>query len=133
MILSFKTKFPNGEPTDFVISIVTGTKKHTIRKGKRWQAGYFMHMAIGVRTSNYYQFNADLEPLQRVKSTQEILITYYAEMLQVLVDGRYLYWNEIEILIENDGLTREQFINWFFPKGEGEFSGQIIHWTDLKY
>ncbi len=29
--------------------------------------------------------------------------------------------------------ARDQFIKHFFPKGSGKFSGQIIHWTNLRY
>jgi DNA modification methylase len=51
MVIGFKPRF--------VQPILNGTKIHTLREDvlNRWQPGRVMHMAIGVRTTNYYQFN----------------------------------------------------------------------------
>jgi hypothetical protein len=65
MVLGFKKEFPWGGPTYFKEKILIGAgygpphppKIHTIRAGDRWGAGMTIHMANGVRTKNYQQFN----------------------------------------------------------------------------
>lgn len=129
MVIGFMQKFPNGKPTNFEQKIMAGEKIHTIRKGERWRAGMLMHMNVCVRTKFQRKF---LE--QKVISTQEVFITFINGKLEITVDDKYLYHNEIETLLQNDGVTRDEFINWLlFNDLEDGFSGQIIHWTDLKY
>lgn len=141
MILGFK-KYMGQLPTRFKEQILAsvgfstkeyGVKLHSIRAGKRWKAGDTIHMAYGVRTSQYEQFNKGIDALSKCVSVQEIYMTWNGKNLQMTVDDKYLMQHWIELLIKNDGLTREQFISWFFPDGEGYFLGQIIHWTKLKY
>jgi hypothetical protein len=135
MILAFKTTFPNGTATDFENKILQGSKIHSLREGNRWQEGYFIHMATGVRTTNYNQFNTAREDLQKCKGTQEVFMTYnnYGALEVTIDDDLYLMQSQVDALISNDGLTREQFITWFFPKGKDVWTGQIIHWTNFKY
>lgn len=132
MILGFKLFFPDGEMTGFPGLILLGIKIHSLRKGNRWRAGMSIQMATGVRTKKYDQFNKNLQQLQTCKSVQDIAI-YHASRLIVTVDGRDLSNSEMKRLFKNDGLTREEFINWFVPKFGDQFHGQIIHWTDFKY
>jgi hypothetical protein len=135
MILAFKKTFPDSTATDFENKILQGSKIHTLREGERWQEGYFIHMATGVRTKKYNQFNTAREDLQKCKNTQEVFMTYnkYGALEVTIDDDLYLMQSQIDSLIRNDGLIREQFIAWFFPKGKDVWSGQIIHWTDFKY
>jgi hypothetical protein len=49
---------------------------------------------------------------------------------QIVVDGNCLNKNISEQLAINDGFeTVEHFFRWF----NEDFSGKIIHWTDLRY
>lgn len=144
MIIGFKKQFPDGEPTLFKEKIFAGAgfiqplelepKKHTMRKGERWQAGHSIQMVYNHRTSEQQQFNKGFEMLETCISTQKVTMFYHvsSESLQVYVDGRKLRPHEIRKLIKNDGLTPEQFIAWFFADST-TWSGQIIHWTNLKY
>ena len=142
MILGFKQKFPDGTPTHFEEKIYAGVapelykefepKIHSMREGERWRAGMDIQMAYGVRTKNYRQFNKGVSQLEKCKETQDVFMTL-TWVLEVTIDDRYLMPTEIEQLIKNDGLTRKQFIYWFFPDGKKEWSGQIIHWTDFRY
>ena len=145
MILGFKTHLQDGMPTFFEQKIKLGIgipqlwgidipKIHSLREDvhDRWQAGNSIQMAYDVRTKNYRQFNNDIPELSTCKSTQEIFMTYNW-CVEISVDDRYLHRKEIEQLIDNDGLTERQFVDWFFPKGKTKFSGKIIHWTDFKY
>ena len=154
MILGFKQHFPDKTPTYFVEKILQPvnvalvldvpkyypidieyklpTKLHSIRKGNRWRADMPIQMAYGVRTKKYWQFNKGIQQLSKCISVQRIFITYGNE-ITVSVDGKRLSLREVLKLIKNDGITEDQFINWFFQKGTVEFSGQIIHWTNLRY
>jgi hypothetical protein len=141
MILGFKKQFANGTPTNFLQKIHgcvihNGYKRkiHSLRKGNRWHAGHTIQMAYGVRTPHYQCFNASkkFSCIQHCINTQEVFMTYRSH-LEITVDGRHLMPYEIDALIQNDGLTRDEFINWFFPGATHEWSGQIIHWTDFKY
>ncbi len=145
MTLGFKTKFADGEPTLFEEKILAGVNRfvpnyaldpkiHSLREdpNNRWKAGKNIQMATGVRTKNYRQFNKDIPELATCKSTQRIFMTY-DWCLEITVGGRELDTAEIAQLIKNDGVSYDQFINWFFPKDIDEWSGKIIHWTDFKY
>ena len=122
MVIGFNPRFK--EP------ILKKTKKHTLREDphNRWKQGIKMHMATGVRTKNYNQFNEDV-----CKSTQKIEIIRTSDYLNetiVKVDGRKLTEPEIQQLAWNDGFDNLVSFWLWFDKG---FIGKIIHWTDLKY
>lgn len=157
MVLGFKQFFPwhtekNPAPTYFKEKILASVddvwstkdgsfkarnislyhpKLHTIRAGSRWKAGDILHMAYGVRTKNYQQFNKGIPELERVKSVQKIEIIrdpYFGCIIQV--DNRQLGMAEIVDLITNDGFeSPDDFLKWFSK----DFTGYLIHWTDLKY
>jgi hypothetical protein len=123
MILGFNKRF--------VEPILAGTKIHTIRENKsdRWHHGIKIQMATGVRTKHYNCFTDQFKCV----STQRIFMTL-GYNLEITVDcDTYLYNPDKLKLISNDGLTYNEFVQWFFPNGKDEFSGTIIHWTDLKY
>lgn len=119
-------------------------KLHTIRAGNRWKAGDRIHMAYGVRTKNYQCFNEGIPELETVKSVQSIEIIHYTVHMKPLeimgfkggssrfivmkIDGKY-YGGYRQVAI-NDGFEDvDQFYKWF----KKDFSGQILHWTDLRY
>ena len=124
MVLGFKPQFKD--------PIKTGQKKHTMREDKhdRWKAGRVIHFATGVRTKFYNLFK-----IGECKSVQSIRIDYdYTQevtpFVTVSVDNRLLDREEIITLAINDGFdTLSEFLEWF----NKDFTGKIIHWTDLKY
>lgn len=149
MLLGFKPRF--------VKPIKQLTKIHTIRKGYRWKAGNVIHMATGIRTKNYVQFNKGIAELSVCKSVQKIdifrvddlpfhlhddyvyVLDYYVEKLKetfqmsfrVQVDGKFISKTNIRLLAINDGFdSPEELFEWF---GYKDFNGQIIHWTDFRY
>lgn len=148
MVLGFKTQI-DSKPTYFVQKILAckiavhadafHPKRHTIRAGERWKAGMKIHMAVGVRTKKYFQFNGDGIGLDRVVSTQKIQIKYEnsnSDFPSIYIDGRKfsIFVNEdvpvLERLALNDGFDSfGKFLDWF----SSDFSGQIIHWTDEWY
>lgn len=148
MILGFKKTFPWGEPTNFKEKILAGVgfgpiagppKIHTIRAGSRWKAGDLIHMAYGVRSKNYEQFNKGIEGLQRVVSVQEIEMEWFENakqkgswIVKITIDGKFVHDpRETNRLAVNDGFASFlEFFDWFSHK---DFKGQIIHWTDYRY
>jgi len=174
MILGFKQKFPWGESTYFrekILAIVGRVsingdnisdgpiindgfkpKIHTMRAGNRWKPGDKIHMAYGVRTKEYQQFNKGIPELENCISTQRIKLTWiyknaYVETNLPLrkikgphgefnyypaiwVDDKPLNQSQIELLADNDGFDSiYQFFIWF----NKDFTGQIIHFTNFRY
>lgn len=166
MILAFK-QFVNGKPTHFVQKILSCKHKvvwkeftpkiHTIRKGNRWKQGDLIHMATGVRTKNYHQFNKGKSGLDVCKRVQSIEIfrvdnlpprlhdgkvyslyvnvpklnETFCTAFRVQIDGRFLSVDEIKKLAVHDGFdTADEMFHWFNLE---EFQGQLIHWTHFVY
>ncbi len=108
-------------------------KLHTMRHDAkdRWKVGMKIHPVINNRTKDRFQF----APILEVKGIQKIDIANpYPNnddyMGNVWVDNRKLNSIELDELILNDGFPSvEAFFRWF----NKDWSGKIIHWTDLKY
>lgn len=164
MILGFKTVFPWGEKTFFPEKIIACSnlylsqhekdhgfdledipKLHTIREGQRFKAGDWLHMATGVRTSKYNQFNKGIEHLAKCRSVQRIDIVFRSPFVRMIfIDKKFMYLERHDLpfpyekngpwfldFIRNDGFDSvEQFWKWFKKPIR---NGQIIHWTDKKY
>lgn len=147
MLLGFKTKFSNGEPTNFKEKILSGEKRHTIRLGDRWKPGMNIHFATGVRTRQ-----CDIFKIYPCVSVQRIEMWSLGKGLSdhrklvITIDGIDMY-EELRLnvygkpffykFISNDGFGDNafQFYEWFRLHGTENihFTGQLIHWTDLKY
>lgn len=138
MIMGFKQRFPWGEPTYFREKILSGVgfgplqgppKIHTMRAAKRWKPGDLIHMAYGVRSENYEQFNKNIEGLQRVISVQDVTVKGNASSWSLVIDGKDCS-DKMPFLIVNDGFSNsDEFFKWF----KKPFTGQIVHWTDWRY
>ena len=153
MILSFKTHI-NNKPTNFVEKILNNVKVHTIRKTNRY-TGKTLHMANGVGTKHYNQFNKNRPDLQTGISDQFIKILrcdelphkmrmaddvfqtnvnidgiVYPTCFKIKIDTRYLDVKEMKLLAKNDGFdSLNDFFNWF----NQDYEGYITHWTNLRY
>jgi len=121
MILSFKKQFED--------KIWNGSKKHSIRKDSynRWKAGRKIHFSTGVRTPDQNCFKEGV-----CISTQRIRIVHKGNRVWIYIEDK-LYSNLTGIInkiAKNDGFdTTEDFIKWF----DKDFTGIIIHWTELRY
>jgi hypothetical protein len=102
MILGFKTLNPvTNKATGFVRKILCNEKKHTIRRGNRWKKGKIIHMATGVRTAHYKQFNKYRKDLQKCLHVQEIRLI--SSTREIFIDGRRLPLERQNTFAKNDG------------------------------
>ena len=139
MILGFK------ESLNFKQKILAGIKKHTLRTDKkdRWKAGRIIHMATGVRTKAYNQFNKHRKDLSRCISTQKVeIFRYLGNQRFIKVDDRALGFEETKEFAISDGFDNwEAIFDWFTPvdkskpieEQENYWEGKVIHWTNKKY
>lgn len=134
-VLILSWKFPKSHArrdqlTEFLARYKRREKIHTIRENAK---GYFKAGdAVSVRQwtgqayrSKQLQIGTDklgLEPVRIVNASNG---------LHAFVGGERIDVNE---LIRNDGLTQNDFREWFFPGGTfGEFRGDILHFTEFRY
>jgi hypothetical protein len=122
---------------NFVAKDKVHHKIHTIREDTkdRWQAGMKIDFFINCRQPSMFRF----APILPVVSTQNIYITYTkAKKAMVFIDDICFYMQDFSVegnhkmlhLAQNDGFdTIEDFFDYF----NKDFTGKIIHWTDLKY
>lgn len=113
-------------------------KLHTIRldQNNRWGAGYDIHFVINNRTKNRFQF----APVIKCVSVHEIKIEHHESkaiagiilhpFASVTIDGKILRYESIKQLAINDGFDSVEDFFAYFNK---DFTGKLIHWTDLKY
>ena len=147
-ILTFSRVFPAshskaGQPTGFEDKRKAGTKIHTIRADKKgvWRKAEKAinsgrkYLSERVWTGRpYNSVQREFETLERI-GLQTITMTYSSEdaMPQAWVDGKQV---SVEILAKNDGLSTEDFVEWFFGTklySGNVFEGVIIQLTDLRY
>ena len=116
-------------------------KLHTIREDKndRWKPGVMIDFFINARQPNMFRF----APRIHVFSVQKIKIVHFLGEAHIYIDDSFygeIFFNgnkeidgyavNIEELAINDGFDdAEDFIAYF----NKDFTGKIIHWTDLKY
>lgn len=128
MIIGYKKQFPD--------KIIAGTKRHTFREDphNRWHAGMKMHQSTGVRTKQYKLIRIDI-----CNGIQKIEIIHRAGEVFIKIDDKHYFdsinfntdnINNIAQIATNDGFDSvEAFFEWF----SSDFTGKIIHWTDLRY
>lgn len=131
-----------GEPmSDYQETLIT-PKLHTIRTDEkdRWKEGRDIHMVINNRTPKRFQF----APVVKCLSVQKIQIKHFEASVEVEIDdepfglvyhhgldeGVYEWTNTLEKLAVNDGFDS---VEAFFKYFDKDFTGKIIHWTNLKY
>lgn len=109
----------------FIAAIVAGTKVHTIREGRRWQAGAVAHFCARAHQPDMYEFREPL-PIQLVQSIE--LTTN-----ELRVDGHLLPPAELLVLAQADGFATAADLFAFFADKSMPFRGQLVHWTTLRY
>lgn len=127
----FLGKHPRaGQPTHFVKQILEGRKLHTIRENAK---GYFKdgdEVSLRWWSGKPYR-SAQVEFKQVCIGIQPVRIVYCSNGMRAFVEDKKIW---AEDLIAADGLTRADFVNWFFVPGKfGEFRGDILHFTKFRY
>ena len=122
MILGFKP--------DFVPQIISGTKVHTIRAGRRWVAGQTISFCINLGPDNLTKFQPD----GVAKTVQDIRAVQINGIYLIEIDGRQLPEPELAEFVRRDGFESADQLFHFLAGYHGlPFVGQLIHWTDLVY
>ena len=135
-----------GEPTGFASKLASGEKKHTIRRNyDRWKVnaekmerGQFY---LSIRQWSGKPYNSpQVEIAQRHNpiGVQPVELYYHADndTITAKIDGREWLDSDCYTLAKNDGLSVQDFKEWFFgkdPKEDKVFKGGIIHFTDFRY
>ena len=100
-------------------------KRHTIRAGNRFKKGDFFSPRVW-SGKPYYSKQIIISPDTEVLQTWDFEITKYGV---VIINNNTVGTepkNRIEKIAANDGLSREDFENWFSVL---PFKGQIICWN----
>lgn len=130
-----------GEKTGFEQKLKNGIKKHTIRYNAKdvWDKRYNdiskSKKYLSVREWTGRPYNSEQREFARYDKIglQKIIMTYSStdEVPQCWVDGKHVSAYD---LAKNDGLSVEDFTEWFFGCNKGNvFDGVIIHFTDFRY
>jgi hypothetical protein len=97
-------------------------KGQTIRKGQRWVKGDFFNAKIWAGKPYKSKQVSILESLRILK-----VYHFERDMLGIFfLEGKALETDIVEVIAKNDGLSLQDFMDWF-PYG---FEGQIIVWSD---
>ncbi|WP_240597768.1 hypothetical protein [Duncaniella muris] len=130
------------QPTGFEEKLNCGEKIHTIRGNNKgvWDSRYADIASGGkylsIREWEGRPYNSQQREIARRDQIgmQKITMTYGSDdaIPQAWVDGREV---PVEALAKNDGLSVEDFVNWFFGSvHEGNvFEGVVIHFTNFRY
>lgn len=151
IIITLSRVFPvthsrRGEPTGFASKLASGEKIHTIRRNydqwkvnsEKMERGKFY---LSVRQWSGKPYNSpQVEIAQRHNpiGVQPVELYYHADndTITAKIDGREWLDADCYTLAKNDGLSVQDFKEWFFgkdPKEDKVFKGGIIHFTDLRY
>jgi hypothetical protein len=129
MILSFRQCF--------VPAVVAGTKPHTIRAGRRWRKGMSIQFYQDARQKTMLKFRPDAVATAVQEITMKHGFRVQKDDLQwpiITIDGRALAPHEMQQLAQRDGFPHCEALAKFIDNAHGlPFTGQLIHWTDLRY
>lgn len=151
IIITLSRLFPGthsrrGEPTDFAELLHRGSKIHTIRRNyDQWKVN-----ADKMESGKYYlsirqwsgrPYNSPQVEIAFRNSpigVQRIDIHYHADndTITATIDGREWIDADCATIAQNDGLSVQDFKEWFFgrePKEDKVFTGVIIHFTNFRY
>jgi hypothetical protein len=130
-----------GQPTGFENKLNAGEKIHTIRYNAKdvWDDRYkgiaSGRKYLSVREWTGRPYNSIQREFARFDKIglQKIGMTYGASdtFPHIWIDGKEV---SIEKVAKNDGLSVEDFVEWFFGNSKSNtFSGVVIHFTDFRY
>lgn len=113
------------------------TKRHTVRAGKHFKSGDFFSPRIWTGKPYVSKQRAIAFDLQ-LKKVYDFKIEIVEDLVTILIDNKIFYeenknfctqYSALEYLAKNDGLSVEDFKEWF-KWGKIPFDGQILCWAD---
>jgi len=120
--------------------ILSGEKIHTIREdpADRWRVGmkihHWTHSPRNPIRGPHQFAEGECMGIQQIHIISQGL---YLPNVFVMVSGdKPGFWMDdfqVVLLATNDGLSPEEFREWFVPSDRPEFIGKIIHFTDFLY
>jgi hypothetical protein len=133
-----------GQPTGFKEKLESGEKLHTMRGNYNYWAGKAAKINAGEMVLSIRHWRG--KPFDStqcvIKTFQHLNIQRYegywykeqrakGELPTFLIDGKL--YEDVAQLAKNDGLSLEDWLEWFFKKTE-TVEGAILHFTqDFKY
>lgn len=151
IIITLSRVFPvthsrRGASTGFASKLTSGEKIHTIRRNydqwkvnsEKMERGKFY---LSVRQWSGKPYNSpqvEIAQIHKPIGVQSVELYYHSstDTITAVIDG-YEWSGCIETLLaHNDGLSVQDFKEWFFgkdPKEDKVFKGGIIHFTDFRY
>lgn len=116
----------------FAAAVSDGSKRQTIRAKRKnpIRTGDTLHLFTGLRTKQARR----LLPTQVCREAQIIRIRWkpikqYKSLEITLEKKGKLNASDAWAFMKADGFfSREEFAEWFLPKGTDEFNGQLITW-----
>lgn len=149
IVLMLAKAFPRkhrsaGKPTDFQRNLDCGKKIHTIRSGyelwkhniEKIESGKFFLSLRQWSDKPYRSPQVEIRELNKSQVGYErITMQYNPETgcIKAVVGGKQ--YPDIRQIAENDGMSLDDFTDWFFGQGTGRtlFQGVIIHFTKFRY
>lgn len=125
-----------GDPTEFLHQIDSGTKKHTIRKNPDYWIPKIEQIQkreayLSIRSWSAKPYKSKQIEHKRIYAQDSIGY----QILNHTISGYYIPGRSKKVLIEelslNDGLSREDFQEWF--KGPKINPFIIIHFNQFRY
>lgn len=109
-------------------------KWHTIRSGNRWKVGDKFSPRVW-SGKPYQSKQIIIAPDIEIKKVWDIKIIHDEGTFEIFIDDKFCFELgsvKSEHLVKNDGLSIEDFENWFYLsiKKPGYFGGQIICWNE---
>lgn len=131
-VITFSTRFQKkhpraGQPTFFVEKIVSGEKKHTIRKGNRFKKG----MLFSARIWTGKSYCSPQKTITDMPFCVEEAYDFEVRRGLPYLNGNVLSVYQTNIICENDGLEWDDFVQWIL--NQDGFQGQIICWHKMEY
>lgn len=142
IVLTLSKVFPvthslAGEPTNFEAKLTAGTKIHTIRANtagvwdNRFKEIDEGRKVLCVREWTGKPYNSEQREFARFeKIGLQHIQMFNGPIVQIKVDGKLV---PLEEVAAHDGLSVDQFLEWFFGDGQTYFEGVVIHFTDFRY
>jgi hypothetical protein len=122
-----------GEPTNFRDKFLSGEKIHTIRMNRN---GYYKDGdVVSVRQWSVKPYRSKQDVIaDGVKIGIEPIVFFKKRLNRPAVFSKAARWpiNYVR-LAHNDGLSVDDFVNWFYLKSASGFDASIIHFTNFRY